>query len=126
MRHFKLPIWVLLLAIAGFVALLGWWGNTLLRDTIQGQLKAQLTATLNANVTALSIWSTNQTRLATSLADYTGVRSASVQLLQDYPEAGRQIRGQPQLELDTFVRDLRPHLAPLGYEIAQLVNTNFQ
>jgi hypothetical protein len=64
----KQLIWILPLVLAGLVALLGWWGNNRLRDTIDGQLKAQLTATLNANVTALGIWTTNQTRLATSLA----------------------------------------------------------
>ena len=57
------------LAIAGLVAVLGWWGNARLRETIEGQLSAQLLATLNANVTALGIWTTNQTRLATSLAE---------------------------------------------------------
>ena len=56
------------LVIAGLVALFGWWGNRELRQTIEQQLRSQLTSTLNANVTALEIWTTNQTRLATALA----------------------------------------------------------
>jgi hypothetical protein len=49
----KQTIWILPLAIAGLVVVLGWWGNGRLRETLEDQLKAQLTATLNANVTAL-------------------------------------------------------------------------
>ena len=64
--RFKQPIWMVPLVIAGLVALFGWWGNHELRQTIEQQLQAQLTSTLNANVTALKIWTTNQTRLATS------------------------------------------------------------
>lgn len=126
MRSLKLPIWALLLAIAAVVALLGWWGNVCLRATIENQLRAQLTTTLNANVTALGIWSTNQTRLATSLSDYPTIHAAALKILQDYPDLGRDLRGQPQPELETFVRVVRPRLNPLGYEIADLVNTNFQ
>ena len=78
----KQPIWILPLAIAGLVAVLGWWGNGRLRETIEGQLQAQLTATLNANVTALGIWTTNQTRLATSLAEDSTVRTLASEILQ--------------------------------------------
>ena len=60
------------LVIAGLVALFGWWGNHELRQTIEQQLQAQLTSTLNANVTALEIWTTNQTRLADRAGGRTG------------------------------------------------------
>src|SRR5208282_5648117 len=119
----KQLIWILPLAIAGLVAVLGWWGNGRLRETIQGQLQAQLTATLNANVTALGIWTTNQTRLATSLAEDSTVQRLANLILQAPASVRREI--QTQLELEQFVNHLKPRLAQLGYEVAQLVNTNY-
>lgn len=120
---FKLPIWVLPLAIAGLVAVLGWWGNGRLRATIEGQLQAQLSATLNANVTALEIWTTNQTRLATALAEDPAVRVLANMVFQVMPPLRRDWRPLPEQE--KFVDDLKPRLSHLGYEVAQLVNTNF-
>jgi hypothetical protein len=122
----KQLVWILPLALAGLVALLGWWGNGRLRDTIEGQLKAQLSATLNANVTALGIWTTNQTRLATSLAEDPALRTLAGEIFQLPPPARRT--GSPPAptpELQKFNAELRPRLAQLGYETAQLVNTNF-
>lgn len=121
--RFKLPVWVLPLAIAGLVAVFGWWGNERLRATIEGELKAQLTATLNANVTALGIWATDQTRLATALAEDPAVRTVACQILQTPPPDRREFRVRPELE--QFVNGLKPRLAQLGYGVAQLVNTNF-
>ena len=122
----KQLVWILPLALAGLVALLGWWGNGRLRDTIEGQLKAQLSATLNANVTALGIWTTNQTRLATSLAEDPALRTLAGEIFQ-LPPPARRIGPPPAPapELQKFNAELRPRLAQLGYEIAQLVNTNF-
>ncbi len=120
----KQLLWILPLAIAVLVAGLGWWGNGLLRDTIESQLRAQLTATLNANVTALGIWTTNQTRLATSLAEEPNVRSLATRILTTPPPARRNF--QPSPDLATFVADFRPRLARLGYEVAELVNTDFR
>src|SRR5271169_4368317 len=114
--RFKQLIWILPLAIAGLAAVLGWWGNARLRETIEGELKAQLTATLNANVTALGIWTTNQTRLATALAEDPTVRTLANQIFQAYPPARRNF--QPQPELAQFVNDLKPRLSQLGYEVA--------
>src|ERR1019366_5610129 len=110
-------------ALAGLVAVLGWWGNGRLRETIEGGLKAQLTATLNANVTALGIWVTNQTRMATALAEDPTVRTLAGQILQAAPPVRRNF--QPSPELEQFVNDLKPRLPQLGYEIAKLVNTNY-
>ncbi|MGA2246865.1 MAG: serine/threonine protein kinase [Verrucomicrobiota bacterium] len=119
--QFRPPIWVLPLAFAGLVALFGWWGNGQLRATIQGELRAQLAATLNANVTALGIWSTNQARLAMALADDSTVRRAANVILQS-PPVRRE--GRPLPEMQTFVDELRPRLAELGYGTGQLVDTN--
>ena len=57
-----------MVVFAAVVAILGWWGNYRLRDAIETDLKADLRATLNANITALEIWATNQMRMATALA----------------------------------------------------------
>jgi hypothetical protein len=121
-ERFKLPIWVLPLVTAALVAGFGWWGNSQLRDTVEGGLQAQLSATLNANVTALGIWSTNQTRLATALAQDPGLQKSAAAILQA-PPSRRDVR--PPVELEMFVNELRPRLSLLGYGIAQLVNTNF-
>ena len=122
-RRWKQLLWILPLGMALLVAGLGWWGNGRLRATIEGELRAQLSATLNANVTALAIWTTNQTRLATSLAEDPNVRALASQIFQLTPAVRRDFRTRP--ELDQFVGDLKPRLNRLGYEIAQLVNTNF-
>ena len=122
-EHFKLPVWIAPLAFAGLVAGFGWWGFGLLRATIEGQLQAQLTATLNANVTALGIWSTNQTRLATALAEDPDVCTPAAAILLAPPYTRRDF--QPMPELDQFVNDLRPRLFQLGYQTAQLVNPKF-
>jgi hypothetical protein len=123
--RFKFPIWILPLAIAGMVAVLGWWGNGRLRATIEDELQAQLSATLNANVTALGIWATNQARLATAVAQDPAVRALAEQILEN-PRPSRRDARSPAPELEEFVRDLKPRLTQLGYEVAQLVNTNFQ
>ena len=93
------------------MAVLGWWGNGRLRDTIEDELKAQLTATLNANVTALGIWTTNQTRLATSLAEDPTVRTARQ---PDFSSAAVRAGGKsPRLpELEQFDSSRTP--APAG------------
>src|SRR5579862_8885465 len=125
-QRFKLPIWILPVLIAGLASLLDWWGDGRLRNTIEEELKAQLTATLKANVTALGIWSTNQTRLATALAEDSAIRASAVAVLlapPPPPPARREFRPQP--ELAQFVNDLRPRLPQLGYGTAQLVSTNF-
>lgn len=125
--RFKLPIWVLPLFIAGLVALFGWWGNHELRLTVQRQLQAQLTSTLNANVTSLEIWTTNQTRLATALASEPEVRARALRLLdRSESETGRAESYSNLLDSEQLFRFLRPRLNQLGYETAQLVNTDFK
>jgi hypothetical protein len=124
--RFKQPIWMLPLVIAGLVALFGWWGNHELRQTIEQQLQAQLTSTLNANVTALEIWTTNQTRLATALASESEVRDRAIRILdRSVLEPGAAGNATNASDTEKLMRYLRPRLNQLGYETAQLVNTNF-
>ena len=114
------------LVIAGLVALFGWWGNHELRQTIEQQLQAQLTSTLNANVTSLEIWTTNQTRLATALADEPDVRARAIRILdRSELEPGAAGSVTNVADAEQLIRYLRPRLNQLGYGTAQLVNTNF-
>jgi hypothetical protein len=122
-KPLKLPVWILPVVIAALVAVFGWWGIGQLRATIQGGLRAQLRATLNANVTALGIWSTNQDRLALALAADPDVRRSAVAILQAPAQPRREFRTTPELE--SFVSELRPRLSLLGYGVGQLVSTNF-
>ncbi len=121
--HLKRAIWILPLAIAALVAVLGWWSDVRLRETIQDQLRTQLAATLNANVTALEIWSTNQTRLATSLAEDSTVRTLAGQIIQLPLPDRRDV--EPPRELQRFSFLLRNRLPQLDYEVAQLVSTDY-
>jgi tRNA A-37 threonylcarbamoyl transferase component Bud32 len=95
-----------------------------LRVTIEGGLKTQLTTTLIANTTALGIWATNQTRLATALVSDSSVRELASQILLAPPRAFRR-GAPPPPEMGQFIEELRPRLNELGYGQAQLVNTNF-
>jgi len=122
-NRFKQPLWLVPLAIAALVAIFGWWGNLRLRDTIQDQLRDQLNATLNANVTALAIWTTNQIKFATLLAEEPGVRNLGLRILDNPLVPGPDFRPSPDAE--KFGNYLRPRLTQMGYEIAQLVDTNF-
>jgi len=117
----RIPIWVLPVVTAGLVALFGWWGNNQLRATIEGELQAQLMATLNANVTALGIWATDQTRLALAVAEDPAIRQPAIAILQA-PLPRRDQR--PSADMESFMDDLRPRLTQLGYGVAQLVDTN--
>jgi eukaryotic-like serine/threonine-protein kinase len=125
--RFKQPIWMLPLLIAGLVALFGWWGNRELRETIEQQLQSQLTSTLNANVTSLEIWTTNQTRLATALASEPEVNDRAIRILERSESGPRTAENFSNvLDSEQLFRYLRPRLDQLGYETAQLVNTNFE
>lgn len=119
----KRAYWILPLAIAGLVAVLGWWSNGRLRETIEAQLQTQLSATLKANVTALEIWTTNQTRLATSLAEDATIRNVANQIFQ-LPRPDRRELEVPK-ELQRFDLVLRNRLPELDYEVAHLVTTDF-
>ena len=129
----KQRLWLVPLMIAGLVAVFGWWGNNRLRETIEDQLKDELNATLNANVKALEIWTTNQVKFATLLAEEPVVQNASLRILDNPAPPGPEMRpgffgppeSRPGSETTKFANYLRPRLNQLGYEVAQLVNTNF-
>src|SRR6266536_1695324 len=123
--HFRQPLWIVPLAIAGFVAVFGWWGNARLRQTIETQLKADLTATLDANVTALEIWTTNQAKLATALAEEPKVRELAIRVLETFQQSGGDSQQIADLrESEELGNYLRPRLNKVGYEMAHLVSTN--
>ena len=112
--------------MAAVVAVFGWWGNGRLRQTIESQLQADLTATLEANVTALDIWATNQTKLVLALADDPKVRELAAKILETPPATtGNPGRPSNRPEMEEFDAYLRPRLSTLGYGIARLVSTNF-
>ncbi|PYM10876.1 MAG: hypothetical protein DME18_15445 [Verrucomicrobia bacterium] len=123
--RFRQPVWVVPLAIAGLVALFGWWGNRRLRQTIEEELKADLTATLNANVTALEIWTTNQTKLATALAEEPKVQTLAIRVLEAFDQSGGDSKKLLALpEVEELGNYLRPRLNKVGYGMANLVSTN--
>src|ERR1043166_1021333 len=123
--HFKRPFWVFPLAVAALVALCGWWANALLRETVQGQLRAELAATLRANVTALDICTTNQTKLVMVLADEPEVRARALKILDEFDQSRADTNRPPDFKLINELSDyLRPHLNKIGYGLAQLVSTS--
>src|ERR1041385_5600069 len=123
-NHFRLPIWLVPLALAGLVALLGWWGNDRLRETVDDEVVSDLTSTLDANVTALEIWTTNQVKIGTALAGEPGLRALAMQALRPGLTDG-SAQGSADLASDQLSQYLRSRLTGLGYEIAHLIDTNF-
>ena len=114
-------IWIFSLLLAVLVTLLGVWGNSRLQATIANELKAQLAATLNANVTALGIWTANQMRLATALAEDSELSKLSAGILQANPHSP----DFTPLQENLFGEAFKPRLLQLGYENCQLVNHRF-
>src|SRR5262245_33309972 len=121
----KQPFWIVPLVIAGLVALFAWWANVRLRETVEAQLQAKLNSILDANVASLEIWTTNQTRMATLLAD-DPVRTVALRLLERPIEPPGELRRppEPNPDLEAFGNLLRPRLSQLGYVMAQLVDSN--
>ena len=116
--------WIAPLAVAGLVAMFGWWGNVRLRETIRTQLTAQLSNNLNANVTALEVWMTNQMGKATLLAEEGNVRKLSVEILEDAAKPRPPGPAPVDQTLTEFGTYLRPRLNRIGYRDAQLITTN--
>ncbi len=121
--------WLAPLIVAVLVAAFGFWCNTRVRQTIESQLKSDLTTIIDANVTALEIWTSNQFNLATALAGDPAIRSLALALLQN-PPSGSTPRsrnddaGRPPTAGEELDQILRPRLEQVGYRIAHLVGTN--
>jgi eukaryotic-like serine/threonine-protein kinase len=126
--NFRQPIWIIPLAIAGLVALIGWYGHTRLRQTIEAELRTSLASTLDANVTALTIWMTNQTRLAAYMAEEPEIRRLSLSILNQPPPRPGLFPGRSLIgfaETEEFSNYLRGRLTRVSYDAAELVTTNF-
>ena len=119
-----LPIWIVPLIIAALVAVFGWWGNLQLRQTIEQQLKSELHSTLEANVTALEIWMTNQTKLATSIAGEPKIQALASAIFERMEGSTNLfLASQERTEQREFGRYLLGRLNKVGYEEAQLVRS---
>jgi serine/threonine protein kinase len=122
----RAPVWLIPLAVAGLVAVFGWWGHARLRQTVEAELKDDLATTLAANVTALEIWTVNQERLATTLAEEPRVRTLATRIFEVLEQAGGDTNKLSDLrEIEELGNYLRPRLNRTGYEIAHLVSTNY-
>ncbi len=113
------------LAIAALVAVFGWWGNLRLRHTIEGQLREQLSTSLNASVNTLKIWMTDQKRLADNLADDQEIQSLAQQVLKSTGRPAEPATAQEEPPDVALLNYLEPRVAASGYNMAQLVTTNF-
>lgn len=119
-------IWLVPLLLALLVGGVGWWADVQLRRTIQQELRSDLQSALDANVTALEIWMANQKRIAAALAEEPRFGAVAVELLE-HPVAGASNRlavAELGRQLSASQR-LPERLQTLGYEMAQLVSTNF-
>ncbi len=118
-------IWLVPLLLALLVASVGGWADRQLRQTIHRELRADLSSTLDANVTALEIWMTNQKRIATALADEPRLKIVALKLLDQPTDTAtnRAAFGELSRELITSER-LQERVRALGYGMAHLVNTN--
>ena len=118
-------IWLVPLLLALLVASVGGWADRQLHATIHREVRDDLNATLDANVTALEIWMANQKRIAALLADEPRLKAVALKLL-DQPTEGftnRTALGELSRELMTGER-LQERVRALGYGMVHLVNTN--
>jgi hypothetical protein len=118
-------IWAIPLITALVVAGVGWWSDVQLQRVIYQELQNDLQSTLDANVTALEIWMTDQKRIATSIADEPRLKTLAIESLQPptgpfaNPAVSYEIRRQ-LFEGERFAQRLQA----LGFISAQLVDTN--
>lgn len=118
-------IWLVPLLLALLVASVGWWADRQLHQTINRELRADLSATLDANVTALEIWMTNQKRIAAALADEPRLKTVALKLLDQPADTftNRMRLNELSREFITGER-LQERVRALGYGMVHLVNTN--
>ena len=116
------------LVAALVVALVGWWSHGVLRRTLEARLQGELQTVLNANVAALDIWVSSQSRLAQVLADDPELRTATAAVLAEVGQSPNNLNPGPgrslsQLDLQ---RKLDDRLKPSGFGAALLLTTNLQ
>ncbi len=120
-------IWIIPLVFAVLVAVFGWWCNARLRHVLESQLRGELNSTIEANVTALDIWMTNQMNLATALATEPKIRELALRALEaPVPTNGGMRPRRPRMspEMEILESTLYPRIERVGYAMAQLVSTN--
>lgn len=118
-------IWLVPLILALVVATVGWWADRALRQTINRELRDDLSSTLDANVTALEIWMVNQKRIAASLADEPRLKAVALTLLDQSVGAATNRAGLNELSRDLITGErLQERVRALGYGMVHLVNTN--
>ena len=113
------------LLAAGLLIVVGNWSLRAVHRTIEAKLAADLKTTLDANVTALEIWVSNQERLAGLLASDPEVRRLSLELLAASTgrEQNRAALGALP-EQARFQQLLGERVRAAGYGLAELVSTN--
>ena len=122
-RHF---LWVFPLATAVVVALVGSWGQTRVREALQRQVRNDLQTTIDANVTALEIWVSDQKRLASTLAADPELLPLARQVLAasaQSPSGTEAFRERMQASAQ-FAEALNRRLTGTGYKLGQLVDSN--
>ncbi len=113
------------LLAAVLLVVVGRWSLTAVHRTVETKLAEELKTTLEANVTALEIWVSNQERLAGLLASDPEVRRLAAELL-----AASRGREQNRAQLGAlpqqaeFQRLLGERVRAAGYGVAELVTTN--
>ncbi|MGC3957038.1 MAG: hypothetical protein QM813_03465 [Verrucomicrobiota bacterium] len=118
-------IWLVPLLLALLVASVGWWADRQLRQTIHREVRADLSATLDANVTALEIWMANQKRIAAALADEPRLKAVALKLLDQPADTftNRAVLNELSREFIAGER-LQERVRALGYTKVHLVSTN--
>lgn len=118
-------IWLVPLLLALLVATVGGWADHQLRQTIQREVRDDLSATLDANVTALEIWMTNQKRIAATLADEPRLKAVALKLLDQPADTVTNRALLNELSRDLITGEhLQERIRSLGYGMVHLVNTN--
>ncbi len=110
---------------AVLLGLVGAWSLNAVRRTVEAKLTAELGTVLEANVTALEIWVSNQERLAGLLANDPEIRRLALALLtasQGHEQQRAQLAALPQQA--AFQELLGERVRAAGYGVAELVTTN--
>ena len=117
-------IWIIPLLTALVVAGVGWWADGQLRRGVQQEIRDDLQSTLDANVTALEIWMTNQKRVAAAFAEEPHFKSLALELLDTQRSLTNRAAANESARQLLVTEKFGERLRTLGYPFAQIVNTN--